>query len=204
MIVMLDTPQDLAECSTQLGGLDVEELFTPLTRRKVKRPDAHFAIDNGAFSTFSSIGFINLLRNHEDRKMLCRFVAVPDVVGDARRTLEVFRHWRKRHELVGWRLAFVCQDGIENLPIPWACVHAVFIGGSTDWKMSKAAAACVKAAKAMDKWVHIGRVNTPGRYEYFADMGADSCDGTGLARYDHMREAFCREINEPKLNLLET
>ena len=37
------------------------------------------------------------------------------------------------------------------------------------------------------------------RYEYFRDMGADSCDGTGLARYDHMRNAIHKELTEPKL-----
>jgi hypothetical protein len=31
MIVHLDTPQPLDECARQLGGLQVEQLFTPLT-----------------------------------------------------------------------------------------------------------------------------------------------------------------------------
>lgn len=201
MIVMLDTPQDMDECAAQLGGLPVEQLFTPLTRRRAQRPDQHFAMDNGAFANFDVRGFLNMLSKHSDRKHLCRWVAVPDVVGDARRTLEVFRYWRNRPELAGWPLAYVCQDGQENLPIPWAHIDAIFIGGSTDWKMSQSAAACVKAAKAMGKWVHVGRINTAGRYEHFRDMGADSCDGTGLARYDHMREAIHRELTEPKLNL---
>ena len=187
MIVMLDTSHDFTECSAQLGGIQVEQLFTPLTRRNAQRPEQHFAMDNGAFARFEAKRFCAMLLKHEPRKALCRWVAVPDVVGDARRTLEVFRYWSKQPELSGWPLAYVCQDGQEHLPIPWSAVDAVFIGGSTEWKLSNHAAACVKAGKAMGKWVHIGRVNTPSRYDYFAKMGADSCDGTGLARYEDMR-----------------
>ena len=203
MIVMLDTPQDIDECAKQLGGLAVEQLFTPLTRRKPQHPEQHYAMDNGAFAAFDANLFCNMLARHADRRELCRFVAVPDVVGDARRTLEVFRCWRNRPELAGWPLAFVCQDGQESIPIPWAHIAAIFIGGSTEWKESPAAAACVKAGKAIGKWVHIGRVNTAGRYEYFRDLGADSCDGTGLARYDHMRESLAAEFHAPRLDLTQ-
>jgi hypothetical protein len=201
MIVLLDTPQDLDECSDQLGGIAVEQLFTPLTRRKPQRPEQNFAMDNGAFANFSAQGFRNMLSRHSERKHLCRWVAVPDVVGDARRTLEVFRHWRCQPDLTGWPLAFVAQDGQEHLPIPWNQVDAIFIGGSTDWKMGSAAAACVKAAKAIGKWVHVGRINTPARYEYFRDLGADSCDGTGLARYDHMRLKIYENETQPRLSI---
>ena len=201
MIVMLDTPQDMTECSAQLGNIPVEQLFTPLTRRNAQQPNAHFAMDNGAFSRFNANGFRAMLNKHADRKALCRWVAVPDVVADARRTLEVFRHWSRQPELADWPLAFVCQDGQEHLPIPWGRIEAVFIGGSTEWKLSAHAAACVKAGKAMGKWVHIGRVNTPGRYDYFAAMGADSCDGTGLAQYENMRARIKNSLMQPKLNL---
>lgn len=139
-----------------------------------------------------------MLAKHEPRKHLCRFVSVPDVVGSARRTLEVFDFWQPLlwHT---WPVALVCQDGQESLPIPWERISAVFIGGSTAWKMSPDAAAIVKAAKAIGKWVHVGRINTPGRYEFFRDLGADSCDGTGLARYSHMRQAIHDSATAPKL-----
>jgi len=202
MIVMLDTPQDLDECARELGGLEVEQLFTPLTRRAPQRPDQHFGIDNGAFAKFDPQPFRNLLARHNDRRELCRFVALPDVVGSARRTREVFGYWAKH--LNGWRKAYVVQDGQEDIEIPWDWCDAIFVGGSTEWKLSRHAAACVKAAKAMEKWVHIGRVNTGGRYEYFRDLGADSCDGTGLARYSHMRAAVENELNNPRLLLQET
>lgn len=196
MIVMLDTPDDLAECESELG-LPVEQLFTPLTRRLPQRPYARFAIDNGAFSRFDRDGFLRILEKHKDRRDLCRFVALPDVVGSARRTLEAFDHWHSILE--GWPRALVAQDGIENLPIPWAQIDAIFIGGTTKFKMGKDAADVIRTAKILGKWVHAGRVNTPGRLEYFDNLGADSIDGTGLARYSWMRESIYRSANEPGL-----
>jgi hypothetical protein len=130
---------------------------------------------------------------------LCRFVACPDVVKNARRTLECFRHWQPR--LAKWPVAFVCQDGQEHLDIPWDNCAAVFIGGSTDWKMSEHAAAIVKASKVIGKWCHVGRINTPGRLDYFTDLGADSCDGTGLVQYSHMRKKIYEQHNAPALAL---
>lgn len=193
---MLDTSQDLCVCASELG-CEVEQLFTPLTRYNPQHPEKRFAIDNGAFSSFDSQGFLRTLEKHEPRRDLCRFVAVPDVVGSAQRTMECFQHWQPR--IIKWPLAFVCQDGQESLEIPWSNLAAVFIGGSTEWKMGKHAAAIVKASKVIGKWCHIGRINTPGRFEYFEELGADSCDGTGLSRYSHMREKIYREATEPRL-----
>jgi hypothetical protein len=198
MKVMLDTADDLDVAAAELG-CEVEQLFTPLTRRKPKRPDQPFAIDNGAFSRFDEFGFVALLQRHEARQKLCRFVVVPDVPFSARRTLEVFERWEKRHELDGWRLALAMQDGQEDMPIPWELFACAFIGGSTKWKDGPAAAAIVKAAIALGKWVHVGRVNTPGRFERFEALGAHSIDGTGLAQYTHMRCAIADRHNRPLL-----
>lgn len=198
MIIMLDTPQDLSVCAEELG-CEVEQLFTPLTRRNPQHPEKRFAMDNGAFSKFETAGFLKMIEKHEPRRDLCRFLAAPDVVGSAIRTLECFRYWQPR--LLKWPVALVCQDGQELLPIPWENVSAIFIGGSTDWKLSKHAAAIVKTSKVIGKWCHVGRINTPGRLEYFEDLGADSCDGTGLAQYSHMRLKIHESKTQPKLAL---
>ena len=196
MIAMMDTSHDLTTVEAELG-CPVEQLLTPRTRFRPQRPEARFAIDNGAFSRFDPAEFESLLRREYPRKSLCRFVAVPDVVGSARRTLEVFDHW---YERIGqWPLALVAQDGQEDLPIPWKLISAVFIGGSTKWKLSTHATDIIKAAKAMGKWVHVGRVNEPCRFENFEKQGADSFDGTGLARYTHMRERLYKAEHEPTL-----
>lgn len=200
MIALLDTSHDLAECERELG-CPVEQLFTPLNGFRAKDKTARFAIDNGAFSRFDVKAFETRLAKESDRKSLCRFLAVPDVVGSARRTLEVFEYWYPR--LCQWPLALVAQDGQEDLPIPWELIHAVFIGGTTEWKLGPHAAAIIKAGRATEKWVHVGRVNTPGRFEYFESLGADSIDGTGLSRYSWMREEIWKNYNSPKLFPIE-
>lgn len=198
MIVLLDTNHDLDICQAELG-VTVKQLYTPLTRRAPQREGEEFAIDNGAFAGFDCVKFLNLLERHKDRQELCMWVAAPDVVGNARRTLEAFEYWNDRLRDDGWKVALVAQDGIENLPIPWDRIDAIFIGGSTDWKMSKHAADVIRTAKILGKATHAGRVNTPGRFEYFEDLGTDTCDGTGLAQYTWMREAIYRRHVAPPL-----
>lgn len=196
MIAMLDTSEDLMQCRAELG-CPVEQLLTPLTRFSRQNSRAKFAIDNGAFAGFKPGEFRGLLLREKDAKTLCRFVVVPDVVGSARRTLEVFEFWK--YNLAGWPLALAAQDGVEDLPIPWSELACIFIGGSTKWKLSQAAEDVIRAAKAMGKWVHAGRVNTPARFEYFDEIGADSIDGTGLSRYSHMRREIWKSHNQPNL-----
>lgn len=196
MIALLDTSHDLSEAAAEIG-CEVEQLLTPLTRYRRQRPDARFAIDNGAFARFERKAFLALLEREFPARKQCLFLAVPDVVSSARRTLETFETWR--YKLSGWPLALVMQDGQEDLNIPWDGIEAVFIGGSTSWKLSKAAADCVRAAKIIGKWVHAGRVNTPARFEYFEELGADSIDGTGLSRYSWMRSRIHEEAIKPNL-----
>lgn len=197
-MALLDNGQDLDQCAAEIGA-PVGQLLTPLTRYRLRDPSQPFAIDNGGFKQVDVPGLLSLLVREAQHRAGCLFVAVPDVVGCARRTLEVFDRWRCKPELEGWRLALVCQDGQEDLPIPWDDIDAVFIGGSTGWKLSPHVAHIIRAAKILGKHTHIGRVNDPARWQYFEDMGADTCDGTGLARYTHMREAVARRDQSPRL-----
>lgn len=189
MLVFLDNGQDLQTCAEEIG-LEVGQLLTPLTRYRLREPSRPWAIDNGGYTNLDIKGFLSLLERESHHKETCQFVAAPDVVGSARRTLEVFDHWRPR--LREWKLAFVCQDGQENLPIPWDDIHAVFIGGTTNWKGSPQVEHIIRAAKALEKWVHVGRINDPLRFKHFEDLGADSCDGSGIARYTHMRREIAK------------
>ena len=128
MIALLDTSEDLLVCRQELG-CPVEQLLTPLTMFNRQNKRGKFAIDNGAFAGFKSGSFKGLLLREKDARSLCRFLAVPDVVaksahdGAARRTLEVFHHWK--YKLSGWPLALVAQDGIEDLEIPWSHIEIV-------------------------------------------------------------------------------
>lgn len=187
MIPLLDNGQDLEVCASEIG-CPVGQLLTPRTRYALRDADAPWAIDNGAFAGFEADAFNALLAREVRHREKCLFVTVPDVVGSARRTLEVFEHWAP--QLAGWNLALACQDGQEDLPIPWGLIAAVFIGGSTKWKLSESPVQIVRAAQALGKHTHVGRVNDPARWKHFEEMGVNSGDGTGIARYTHMREAI--------------
>jgi hypothetical protein len=196
MIALLDTSEDLSVCEGELGCA-VGQLLTPLTRFTLQKPELPFAIDNGAFAKFEEKAFLSLLKREEHRKSACRFVVAPDVVASARRTLEVFEFWKV--QLMGWRVALAIQDGQQDLPIPWAAIDAVFIGGSTQFKLSPYAAHIIKAAQILGKWTHVGRVNDPSRFAMFEKLGVDSIDGSGISRFSHMRLAIAKRNNQENL-----
>ncbi|NTU49438.1 MAG: hypothetical protein HGA87_00835 [Desulfobulbaceae bacterium] len=183
-------------------GLVLGQLITPLTG--YANFGGCFAIDNGAFTCFDAAKFARILNREQNRKSECLFVTVPDIVGNGRRTMEL---WQYRHKWCsGWPMAFVAQDGIENMDIPWGDFKCLFVGGCDPWKDSKAAADIVKTAKTIGKHVHVGRVNSFNRYKHFSALGADTCDGSGIAKYDHMLDAIERELNKephPELEFVD-
>jgi hypothetical protein len=112
------------------------------------------------------------------------------VYGDARRTAEEFEIWAAAVERRGLPVGLVAQDGLEEmtdwLARTWHRLDALFIGGSTEWKLGPAAAALASEAKRRGKWVHMGRVNTKRRVRYAASLGCiDSIDGTKWVRWRH-------------------
>lgn len=196
MIALLDNGQNLDQCEAEIG-VPVGQLLTPLTRYNLRDPSRPFAVDNGGFNELDIDGLFSLLKREEQNREHCLFVTAPDVVCSARRTLELFEHFKG--DFSGWKLALVCQDGQEDLPMPWAEISAIFIGGSTEWKCSRYAEQLIRAAKALRKWVHVGRVNSPARWKHFEKLGANSADGTGIARYTHMRESIAQRHSQGDL-----
>lgn len=169
---------------------DIGQLISPADgHANAGRP---FALDNGCFSGFDTDAFLRLLDKHKAFRERCLYVVVPDVPMSARRTLETWDYWHCR--LPGWPLAFACQNGQEDLPIPWEHVTAVFLGGDDRWKVSEHARAIVRAAKCLGKWAHMGRVNGPCRLAVAEEWGVDSIDGTGLSLYPKARKAV-RDYN---------
>lgn len=121
----------------------------------------------------------------------CLFAAAPDVVGDAAETLR-----RSLPALPALRsllpVAFVAQDGIERIEIPWTEFDWLFVGGSTEFKLSEQLIAVCREAKQQGKKIHVGRVNTQRRLRFASLVGADSVDGTMIA--------FGPDVNSKKLN----
>lgn len=141
-----------------------------------------FAVDNGCFANpgaYSDQGYFEYLSRLDSSQ--CLFAAAPDVVGDAEQTrLRSYPVLQKIREL-GFKAAHVIQDGETPEQVQWDKLDAIFIGGTTSWKLGIDAQAIVTEAKQRNKWVHMGRVNSYKRIRYAAAIGCDSCDGTFLA-----------------------
>lgn len=156
-----------------------------------------WAADNDAYSAWDADRY---------RKMLgglwglpgCLFVSAPDVVGEAARTLELFEEWYDDLVATLQPLAFVAQDGITVEAVPWSRIDALFVGGSTEFKMGDVAREVVIEAKLRDKWVHMGRVNSHRRLRYAKAIGCDSVDGTQLSWFrDRWLDEFLRHAEQP-------
>ena len=181
MRIMLDvSPAKLARYSDKYNYA-FWQLRTPLTGNTIG--SMPYGLDNGCYTEFKRLTWDRMLNEAEDKRPV--FVCLPDVVGDARRTLDLFTYFESHTS--GLPRALVLQDGIGDFSIPWDQLDAVFVGGSDKFKTSPECLNACKAAKMIGKWVHVGRVNEPRRFQQWVGL-ADSCDGSGISRFDHMLE----------------
>lgn len=168
--------------------LDSRHLGHLLNPRKMNSVDMvnstglYWAADNDAFNGFNSDEFVRMLKKIRGQEK-CLWVACPDVVGNAKATLDLFAQWEPIVHDYDLPVALVGQDGLESLEIPWDKFEAFFIGGSTKWKLSENAYKLAVEAKNRGKWVHMGRVNSIRRLEIARLYGCDSVDGSGFSRF---------------------
>lgn len=158
-----------------------------------KRPDGvAWCADNGAFSdNFDEDQWWRFLVANAYAAADCLFAVAPDVVGDHSATLARSLPWLPKIRALGYPAAFVLQDGATADTVPWGDFDALFIGGTTEFKLSAEARALAAEAKRRGKWLHMGRVNSERRWRYAAAIGCDSADGTYLT--------FGPDANLPKL-----
>jgi hypothetical protein len=136
-----------------------------------------WACDNSAFNGFEPDRFIRMLERLRDHPG-CLWVSSPDVVANAEATLLNFEEWEPVLRVnYGRPVALVAQDGLELDAVPWDRLQALFIGGTTEWKLGPDARELATEAKARGKWLHVGRVGTKKRIRYCQAIGADSIDG---------------------------
>jgi len=165
---------------------DIGILLTPDTAfagpryEKIMHHYPMWAADNGCF-------------NHPGRSVSCLlewlarlpsrdalFFPAPDVVGNAELTIERSLPVLPKIREIGFKAAFVAQNGIEQITIPWDEFDCLFIGGDTEFKLSNQSRDLIADAKTRRKWVHMGRVNSYRRLKLANDWGCDSADGTYL------------------------
>lgn len=180
MKILLDkSPKQIAEYRERYGDV-IWQLRTPLTAY-ARAEGVPYGVDNGGFKELDIPGWLRLVALARTDAPI--FVTLPDIVGDAARTLELFEHFMPHTE--GLPRAIVLQDGIEHTRIPWADIAAVFIGGSDRFKSAPETIAAAKTAKILGKHVHLGRCNTAARARNWLGL-ANTCDGSGMSMYDHM------------------
>lgn len=168
-----------------------------------------WAADNDAFNGWGDIPAQRFLTMLERLAGLpgCRFVVAPDVVGDAGLTDLLFEEFAPVILSHGLPVAYVLQEnGCEYEPrgVPWGSIAALFIGCALDeYKLGPEVAAIVREAKARDKWVHMGRVNSVRRMRYAEAIGCDSVDGSMWARWRKTYlDAGLAALDQPQLSLL--
>ena len=148
-------------------------------------PDRNYALDNGAYTVFSrGWEFCNdtFQRFIDMRAEGSDWIVVPDIVGNMDTTLEMFEYWQPKLE--GLPLMLALQDGMtpENIEHTADKIMGVFLGGTTEYKLDSLSL-WGKWAKENKKWFHVARVNSIKRYELCENNGADSMDGSGVARF---------------------
>jgi hypothetical protein len=161
---------------------DLGMISTPKQGNKLM-PGVVWCADNGVFGKGypGDATFLTWMRNRAHAADSCLFVVAPDVVGDALATLERSRPWLPVIRSLGYKAAFVAQDGMQHMDPPWEDFDVLFIGGSTEFKHDPLTRLLIAEAKARGKWVHMGRVNSRKRFLYSQWLGCDSADGTYVA-----------------------
>lgn len=143
-------------------------------------------VDNGCFTKigqrrFRMDDYLRLIdRALETFGDFLLFATAQDVAFDWEATLRVSLPTLPKIRGAGAPAALVVQDGATPASIPWSDLDCIFIGGSTEWKLSNDAAAIAQAALRQHKWVHMGRVNSMVRMRTAQRFGCGSADGTYL------------------------
>lgn len=163
-----------------------------------------WAIDNAAYTHFDPVEYLKVLERWRAIPG-CQWVAVPDVPYDHAATLRRWHEWAGRVASFGYgySLAFVVQDGATPGTVPWPDMAALFVGGSTRWKLGSDAALLIRAAQDRGLWVHMGRVNTAKRVHYAHSLKLNSVDGMGWSRFWNEKVRQCAPYLHSRQSRLE-
>ena len=191
MVLYFANPTGSKNVHAEMANGRIGFIDTPKQRNN--RPDGlTWCADNGCFGKgFDEVQWWKWLQDNARFADTCLFATAPDVVGDAQATHDRSAPWLPKIRSLGYPVAYVAQDGLNLLPIPWDDFDVLFIGGSTEWKLGHHVRNIVAEAKRRGKHVHMGRVNSLRRYRYAQAIGCDSVDGTYLI--------FGPDTNLPKL-----
>jgi len=146
-----------------------------------------YALDNGAWSAFSQG---RPFSEPDFTRALARmgrgadWVVIPDIVQGGHASLEFSLRWMRRVLDETERGLIAVQNGLTESDVEGFLGPRVgiFVGGSTEWKLSTLPAWCA-LARRVGCWAHVGRVNTARRIHLCSVAGATSFDGTSASRF---------------------
>lgn len=184
MLYLANASNQLVRDAMVAGELG--QITTPRERR-APLPGVVWGADNGCFGKGypGDAKYLAWLDKHAGAAGDCLFATAPDVIGDAKATWARSAWMLPKIRARGYRAALVLQDGQDRVPLHWGSFDAVFVGGSTEFKLGPVARECVAQAKERGMYVHVGRVNSYKRLSYANLIGADSSDGTFVNRAPH-------------------
>jgi hypothetical protein len=154
-------------------------LITPVSNYSVPQ-DTLVAADNACFSqsgSYSDERYEKFLRRMPANRTL--FAVAPDMLGDHEATVKRSRPMLQRLRDLGFKSAFVAQDGWNEKTTPWDEFDVLFVGGSIEFKY-RGGRMAVAAAKRRGKKAHMGRVNSLDKLRSAVAIGCDTADGTFL------------------------
>ncbi|WP_440063896.1 hypothetical protein [Streptosporangium sp. OZ121] len=182
------TPPSTEPIRAEMRAGRLGAIITPAQGNRIPA-EGMVGIDNGVFTgkypgRKKFLEWLRQLRDKFDVEKRCLFVAAPDVVGNAYETELLARPMLEEIRKLGFPAGLVAQDHMElSAWDPWDEADCLFVGGSTAWKLSPAAANICRVASSLWKHIHVGRVNSLFRYRHAAHlMDADSVDGTYLTK----------------------
>jgi hypothetical protein len=145
-----------------------------------------YALDNGAWTAFQRQEPFDVAAFERAVEALghgADWLVLPDKVAGGLESLDMSLTWLPRLRGVT-RLLIAVQDGMVEADIrPYLADDVgVFVGGSTDWKLTTMRR-WGELARAAASYCHVGRVNTVRRIRLCQDAGVDSFDGTSVSRF---------------------
>lgn len=165
------------------------QMVTPAEGRK-PIDGVEWAADNGCFSKKGYPGdekWLTWLESLLPWAGNCLFAVAPDLFNPdlsddmGLASLERSRPWLPLVRGLGFPVALVAQNGLLPEDVPWDEIDWLFLGGTTEWKLSASANRLVHEANRRDVKVHMGRVNSARRWKIAEVFGCTTCDGTFIA-----------------------
>ncbi len=176
---------------------DLGLILTPMMGNAPDLTQVQWAADTGCYSQpekYNDQRYLDFLDKRP--RETCLFATAPDVVPDAEATWAKSRPMLWQIRELGFPAALVAQNGIEHMNVQWNSFDALFIGGTTEWKLGPVAFDIGIEARRRGKHLHWGRVNSLKRLWKARKAHANSADGTYIAfAPDILLPRVCRWLN---------